>query len=83
MIKVVKLLMLLGFLFNLTACEDDEPQVTFCAVTSLTECTCYPLGNEIVKPIGECLGYIMTSPEDFGKMATHHKEIHEEILWCD
>lgn len=83
MMKVVQLLMLLGISFSLIGCEDDEPQVIFCAVTSLTECTCYPLGNEIIKPIKECLGYIMLSPDDFGKSAVHHKELHDDLIWCE
>lgn len=83
MIKKIKLLVLLGILLSLIGCEEDEPKVTFCAITSLTECTCYPLGNEITKPIKECLGHITVDPKAFAEMAVHHKEIHDEILWCE
>jgi len=81
--KVKKLLVLLGILLVLTSCKISEPKLQFCVLNKVTECTCFDGDKDIVKPIKECLGYLMLSPDDFGLAALHHDELHIELDLCE
>ena len=75
------LLMLLVTLF-VTSCETlNEPKVDICILMD-NSLHCIPVDetkDDYEIPISDGMGYFCTSPNDFGEMRKHHKELHTRL----